>query len=304
MLRKRIIKEVKKYFLIVVLLLVGLAFRLLLSPYGNHIDLIINTGWGNWLWENGPKNFYTNNVWIYAWPTQLPLINSIYSFNFDIYEQVLWYIAYFGEVIVTHHIFPDYFTWLINLRKWFGTDLYQVTPFTNGLLVSMKIIPIVVDILTASMIYIFGMRLLTSKKSLAITAMFLIMPFTWYESALWGQYDQLSSLMVLLAFFILFWKQIGFARFLISPVILVLAFQIKPTVLFLIPFYCVVYLIQKPRMQNFFLGIVASVLAFYLTFKPFVVGNFTGYIVDHIYPAVFNNDRYGLVNHAFNFWQL
>ena len=139
-----------KYFIreniVMLFLLFGaLLFRFFLLPYGNHVDLIINAGWGKWIYENGTKSFYENNNWIFGWPTQLPFINLIYSSNFHLYKRILWYIAYFGEVIKNHNIYPQYFTWLFDLRRWFGTNLYGETPFTNGQIVSMKIIPIFSD---------------------------------------------------------------------------------------------------------------------------------------------------------------
>jgi hypothetical protein len=297
-------KSITNFFLVGFIFLLAFISRLTISPYGNHTDLIINAGWGQWIYENGTKGFYTNNVWIYGWPTQLPLINLIYSYNFVIYQKVLWYISYFSEVIRVHNIFPDYFGWLFGLRDWFGVNLYANTPYTNGLIVSFKIIPVIADLMIAATIYLLGTKATSKMSSLVVASIYLFIPFSWYESSLWGQYDQLAGALVVFSFLLLYVKKYKTFGQLLSPIFFVLALQVKPTNLFVIPLYVFIYLFQKPKLTVVLISFTTAVLATWVCFKPFITGDALVYVTNNILPVVFNNDRYGLVNRAFNFWSV
>ena len=64
-------------------------FRIWLSDKSWHVDMWSNAGWGEWIYEHGPKNFYTNQFWTYSWPTQPPLVNSIYASNKKLFIDIL-----------------------------------------------------------------------------------------------------------------------------------------------------------------------------------------------------------------------
>lgn len=290
----------KNNYLFFLVFLAAFVFRILMSQYGDNYDLYANAGWGKWLYDNGPKGFYENNVWIYAWPTQPPLINLINGFNYYLYEQkLLWYLSYFAAVISTNNIFPQYFTWLFDLVRWFGTDLFKDTPFRNGFLVSMKVLPILSDLIIALVIYFLGGSIANRTKGLSLAALFLFLPFTWYVSSVWGQYDQVSSVLVLLTFLLLYKKY-----FMFSAVLFLFSGQIKPTTIMFIPLYIFYFLYQRPTVINMISSLIGVFGTFWLITKPFTDINPFIYTMEEIYPLVFNPDRYGLVNHAFNFWQL
>ena len=67
----------KKLLAIAAVFFVGLLLRLSLIPFGNNPDILTIAGWGKWIYENGPRGFYENTVWIYSWPTQAPLFLSL-----------------------------------------------------------------------------------------------------------------------------------------------------------------------------------------------------------------------------------
>lgn len=290
----------KKYSFIILVIVLGLIFRLILSPFGDNHDLLSNAGWGEWIYRNGPKGFYENNIWIYAWPTQLPLINLIYGFNYYLFhEKLLWFVSYVEAVIKTHQFFPQHFVFWFDFVYWFGTDLFKDTPYKNGFLISMKIIPMLSDLLIGLVIYIFGIKIVGIKKSLLSSSLFLFLPASWYVSSLWGQYDQLSGLLLVASFLLLYKRS-----FVFSTLLLFMSIQVKPTIILFMPFYIYYFLSLKPSIKSFFLSILVSGLAFILVTIPFTDKNPFIYTYQIIYPKVFNHDRFGLATHSFNFWQM
>lgn len=293
-------KNLKNHRLFIFILFIAVVFRLGLSRFGDNHDLLTNAGWGEWIYKNGAKGFYENSTWIYSWPTQLPLINLIYGFNYYLFDQkLLWFFSYIEAVIKSHQIFPQFFSWWFNFVNWFGTKLFQDTPFRNGFLISMKLIPILADLIIASIIYLVGRKIVGINKSLVVSSLFLFIPFSWYTSSLWGQYDQLSTLFLLSSFLMLYKR-----FFLISSIFLLLSIQVKPTSIFLTPFYIYYFFYLKPSIKSVLLSIIANTFILLALTYQFTDKNPFFYTFQSIYPKVFNNDRFGLVNHAFNFWQM
>ncbi len=289
----------KKHQIIIIVLFIALIFRLFISQFGDNYDLYANAGWGQQIYQHGSKGFYENRVWIYSWPTQLPLINIINGFNYYIFEQkLLWLFAYIEAVIIHHQIFPQYFNWWFDFVNWFGTDLFKDTPFKNGFMVSMKLIPILSDITIGLIIYLFGEKF-NNKRARVISLLFLFIPFSWYVSSLWGQYDQLGTVLVLISFLLLYKKY-----FVISTALLFLSIQAKPTTIFFSLFYTYYFFYQKPSIKSVLYSILLVIFIFVIVVTPFTDKNPFLYSYQTILPKVFNNDRYGLVNHAFNFWQM
>ncbi len=64
----------------------GLLLRLFLSPISFHPDVYSLASWGKWIYENGPKGFYENRIWIYEWPTQFPVFNLLMLFCMYFYK--------------------------------------------------------------------------------------------------------------------------------------------------------------------------------------------------------------------------
>lgn len=288
------------FFLVVVILLLGFVFRLAISHLGFNDDVITNAGWGQWIFEHGTRGFYENNVWTYSWPTQPPLISLIYGFNYWLYVQILWFFSYVSAVIVKHHIFVDSFWWFINFVRWFDKALYAETPFKYGFLISMKLIAIISDVLITVLVYCFSFRKVGSKKALLFSASFLFLPFSWYTSALWGQYDQLAVLLLVISF-ILLYKRLFF----VSVLLLVLSFETKPTGLMLLPIYIVYYVWQKPKIISIMVSALFAFGTVFLLSYPFADRNVFSYTYQVVYPKVFFAGRSGaLATHTFNFWQL
>lgn len=294
-------------------LIIGFVFALVLRfallPYGNHNDLITNTGWSEWIYLHGPKGFYENRVWVYDWPTQLPLVNLIYDFDYVIFGKSLALITIIREFLATAHILPRLTQVWVNFETWFGWTYYSNTPYMTGHVLSLKVIPVLTDIAIALFIFLLGSKFINKKKALFTALLYLFVPYTSYVSSLWGQYDQLSSLSLIAAFYFvyLYANEKGkFKNFLIplSIVFYFVAVEVKPTAVFTFPFYAYYILKQKTKFWQILLSGIVGVGLFYGTTAPFAKGNIFKYTLDTILPKVMFAGRNVLSTQAFNFWEL
>lgn len=283
--------------------------RLVLLPYGNHNDLITNTGWSEWIYLHGPRGFYENKVWIYDWPTQLPLINLIYDFNFVIFGKTLWVISTIRGFLAVHHILPEISKLWFNLETWFGWTYYSSTPFVNGHVLSMKVIPILSDMAIGVVVFLLGLKYADKRKAITTALLYLFIPFTLYISSLWGQYDQLSALCLLLSFYLVYLVKDGKRNLKgwfipLSVIFYFVAVEVKPTAVFTAPFYVFYALKQKPKFWSLILSVFVGLGLFWITTTPFSTGSPFLYTLNTIIPKVFNQTRNVLSTQALNFWEL
>jgi len=310
MLKSKKTKNKKYPFWVILGFVVALTLRVIFLPYGNHNDLITNTGWSEWIYLHGPKGFYENNVWVYDSPTQLPLINLIYYFNYIIFGKSLAIIAAIRGVLTTNNILLPWLTkHLVNFETWFGWTYYGQTPYMTGHVLSMKIIPILADMVIAAVIYLIGLKFVGYKKALITALIYLFIPYTFYISALWGQYDQLSALGLLLSFYFVYlfgMKKQKLRNFCLplSIIFYFLAVEVKPTVAFTLPFYIFCILKQKPSFLELVVPVALGVGLFFVTTFPFASEGVLKYTFNTIYPKVMFSGRNVLSTQAFNFWEL
>lgn len=283
----------------------ALLLRVILLPYGNHNDLITNTGWSEWIYLHGPKGFYENKVWVYDWPTQLPLVNLIYDFNYVIFGKSLAAIGLVKNFFVSTGILPSLGQRWFDFEKLFGWTYYGKTPYMTGHVLSMKIIPIIADLAIGFVIYLLGSKIVNRKKAVITAFVYLFVPYTFYLSALWGQYDQLSALAVLLSFCFI-WRYGEKKRFYYIPISVIcyfVAVEVKPTAAFTLPFYIYYIFRQKPEIWDLVLSALAGMGLFLITTLPFSIGNPVSYMFNTIYPKVMFSGRNVLSTQAFNFWE-
>lgn len=303
-------KSTKKYLpWLIIGFVVGLIIRLALLPYGNHNDLITNTGWSEWIYLHGPKGFYENKVWVYDWPTQLPLVNLIYGFNYIIFGKSLALIAFIREFLTNNHILPYFTKVWIDFENWFGWTYYSTTPYMTGHVLSMKVIPVMTDIIIATFIFLIGSKFASRKRALFTALLYLFIPYTFYISSLWGQYDQLSAASLLFSFYLVYLGGKREDRFrnlfiILSVIFYFIAVEVKPTAFFTAPFY--IYYIFKQKVKFWYIiltGFVGASL-FYITTVPFAGANVFGYTLHTILPRVMFAGRNVLSTQSFNFWEL
>lgn len=282
---------------IFIVFLLGLILRLVLSPLAFHDDLIVNAGWGEWIYKNGSRGFYENNTWTYSWPTQPPLISIIYGFNYFIYEQTRDLFVNLSLFIAIHRLGAGHLLWWFDFVKWFGTNLYFPTHFLTGFLISMKFLAILSDLIIAGIVYVLAKKL--GKMAILFAVIYLFSPFSFYISSLWGQYDQLSFLFLLISFLLLEKKLL-----ILAPVFLLISLNIKPTSLIFIPIFLWVYFRQRPSPKIIFLVLVLGVIISLISLLAFAGNNIVDFVRFDLVPRIVFKAEFRVSTNAFNFWHI
>lgn len=272
--------------------------RLVLSPLAFNGDLLTNAGWGEWIYENGALGFYENTQWLFSWPNQPPLLSYIYGLNFVLYQKLLAGLLALTTFIAVHRLAPTYFLWLFDFVSWFGNATFGSIDYKYGFLTSMKLIPIISDLVIFFLIFFLGRKIANIKRALLVGGLYLFLPFSWYLSSLWGQYDQLGTLLALASFLFLYNK-----RFVLSALFFFLTIYIKPPLLLLSIFYAFLFFSLKPSFKATVFSAMAALAAAWVTTSPFTTGNPILYVMQTVIPKVLYSGRFSLANHTFNLWQ-
>lgn len=156
---------------IVLILLAGLALRLLIAYVlfpgeGLGSDLRLFGRWAQVLVDFGPGGFYSNAGFADYPPG---------------YLWILWLVGLLGNAIAG----------LI------GQSPADVIP------VLLKLPAMLADVAIAYLLYRTAVRWRAPRAGLIAAALFLFIPATWYDSALWGQIDSVGSLLLLGAILLL-----------------------------------------------------------------------------------------------------
>jgi len=288
----------KKLLIPLSIFLVAFLFRLFLTPQTHHVDIFSNSHWGEWIAANGSKGFYEARDWVYSWPTQPPLMSLIYGFDHKLYEFFLETLRDSANIIVKYHLAPGHMIWWFNFVIWFDNPLTSEIWFPVGYLSTIKLLPILADLGIAAFIF-FLARKIKVKKPILWPFLYLFSPFSWYLSALWGQYDQVGFFFLLLAFYLLSKRKL-----ILSPFLLSLSIGIKPTSLIFIPLYLFLYFKNKPNIREFFLGILLVGIVQYLSTKAFTDQNIITYTRETLIPIIFYKSDFRISTNSFNFWHI
>lgn len=284
------------YFLSIILL--GFLIRVYLSFLGFHVDIFSQAHWGEWIFQNGPKGFYTYEIWIYSWPNHPPLSSLIFGFDRWLYQQILDFFRWLTFYIVPH-LAPGHMVWWFDFVRWFDIQRYDVTIFKTGYLAAIKLLPIVADIFISILLFIVAKKQSISK-AVIFPLVYLFSPFSFYLSSLWGQTDNLSFLIVLLAFIFLINKKIT-----ISIILFVVSMHIKPTTFLFIPLFLWFLIKIKPRLISLILGLVGSLIITFAIIAPFTdSSDIIGFTKTYLFPKVFHRAEFRLTTNSFNFWHI
>ncbi len=279
-----------KKFLLILVLVSGMWLRLWLAPKAFHDDIYSNAGWGTWIYQHGPKGFYENNVWVYSWPTQPPLISYIYGWNKSFYVELLGRIAW-----INHQVQKIYYvSWLDNFVQWFAFGIVNIEiPFQIGYLITMKLLPIFADVGIALLMYKLSNRLFWPT-------VYLFFPFSWYLSALWGQYDQVSSLILFLAFLAVTKKKIVW----LSPILAAISILLKPTGLVLMPLLAGMYIWKCKYWKQLIFGGLLGLCVFTKSTSLFADRGEFAYWHHTLIRMVFFKSEFRVSTNAFNAWRI
>ena len=232
----------KRLFLV---LFIALVFRLIISPWPLHVDLLSHAEWGEQIFKHGTKGFYEQSIWTYSWPTQPPLASYMNGLERNIYQFLLELFRNIGHTIVKYHLAPWYMRWWFAFTIWFDQAKYSVeVGYPIGYFMSIKLLPILADLGIATVLYKVAKK--KSKKPLLWSTIYLFSPFSWYLSSLWGQNDQISFLFLLLAFFFESQRRLP----VLTPLLFAISVALKPTSLIFSPFFLFVYLKNHHKKVN------------------------------------------------------
>lgn len=279
---------------LVLILFLGFFLRIFLIPKTFHIDLVDQAEWGQRAFQTTTKNFYIEPNWILSKPNHPPLTILYYKANYFLYRQLslrLNQSKFFLKKLRIINENSNYYKFTDSLDKIDSAE----NPFPRGYLLTLKLIPIISDILIA--IIIFNIAQKKSKKPLVYPSLFLFMPFSWYISSLWGQTDQLSFLFLILSFICINKKST------LSIVLFYLSVAIKPTSITITPLFLFLLHKNKTKISSFINGILISLLITFITFKPFYITNIFDFTFNQLLPRLADRPP-RLSTNIYNFWHI
>lgn len=222
--------HLKKFFISIgCLAFFCLIIRLFFSAFPGFVyDQNAFRFWSQRLAEVGPANFYTTNVY-----TNNPL-GILYHF---------WLVGIINDLLFLGKLPPIFLDILLKLPA-------NVADILTGLLISLILIKNKV------------------KKSLVFVAflIYVLNPFILFDSAIWGQYDGISTLFILLSLYsIVLKKQPVF-----SALFFALAWLLKPQAIAFLPTFVLLQAISFKPIKWFYsaLTIIITIIFFYLPFFP------------------------------------
>jgi Gpi18-like mannosyltransferase len=276
----------------ILIIISALFFRLVLAPVTFHQDLLSQANWGQYISQNGSKDFYSYNVWTFSWPNHPPLASLYYGFCYKVYLQLSSWLNHsvlildrLGFSRGTYANFIESLDHLVSAEK----------PYNSGYFLSLKIFPIVFDILIG--ISIFFLAKFYKKKPYKYLLIYLFSPFTWYVSSLWGQTDQLSFYFAFVAFLLLIKTPV------VAIILFFLAVSVKPTSLFLAPLFLFILVKAKVSIKKIVLGIIVCFVLNLLIFKSFTDANLFDFTRNILLPRIFDRPP-RLTTNSYNFWHI
>jgi len=265
----------------------------LLTGSGVHGDLMMQAGWGQWIFLNHSfRGFYENGIWIYGWPNHPPLISFLYGVGFYIHDWINLLLVNFGNFIALNHLGAAHLKGYYNFVQWFGMAKFPESPFLWGELISMKLIPIISDFVLAFLIY-----KMSGKKWLGI--LYLFSPFSWYESAIWGQNDQLGLIFLLISF----WLLVKNKWVILAPILMAISVGLKPTGFIFGFLFLWLAVKDKKRFLKVLLGGLIT-LGLYVVMAKLISDRTLFNFSVHLQREMFVKGEWWTWANAFNFWHI
>jgi len=283
---------VKSKIILVLILSIAFVFRLVLAPKIFNGDLLSQADWGEYVAYRGPMNLYSQNVWVFYWPNHPPLTNIYYGFCFDVFKELSLRLHQSVLLFKKIHIYSrPYFDFVSS----FDLRVSPGVPFSLGYMLSLKLFPILADIVFGLVIFILAIN--NKQNAYKYVLAYLFLPFSWYLSSLWGQTDQLAFLFVFIAFLLVlkypFW----------SIILFFVGGSLKPTSIFLVPLYLFILYKSKPKYLFVFWGILFCLILNYFIFTSFTDEGFPKFTFERLLPRLFDKPS-RLTTNSFNFWHM
>ena len=288
----------KKNWKTITLLVLAIVFRILLSFLNPHSDLRIQSEWGKWMYvNNGPKGLYEWNVWGCIWPNHPPLISLVYFWAYKIHSFLMYIMSWMGNFIALNRLAPTKFMWFFNFIVWFGQATFETTNYLIGTMVVIKQIMIVADVIIAGIIYYICQKNKVDWKKYVFA--YLLLPFSWYLSSIWGQSDQLSFLFFIIAFSLISSKKYS----ILAPLFFAIAGNLKPNCILLLPLFLFIWYKHKQSFIKLIVGGLGALIFSFWTISWFTDRNLLVFTFKELPKRLTTNE--GLVTlNAFNFWYI
>ncbi|MDD3998563.1 MAG: hypothetical protein PHR98_00460 [Candidatus Shapirobacteria bacterium] len=281
-----------KKLIIVVVICLAIGFRFLLTPTTFHQDLLSQASWGEYIFFASSKTFYSHNIWTFSWPNHPPLTSLYYGYCYKLYRQIslklhqsVIFFSKKGVNFNKYYQFVNGFDELVSPEK----------PFPLGFFLSLKIFPIIFDVLIG--LLIFYIAKINYKNSIKYLIIYLVSPFSWYISSLWGQSDQIQAFLTLVSFIYIFKYPV------LSIFLFYLGVSIKPTSIFLLPLFLFIILKNKTDFKKILLGGILCFVINYLIFIAFTNTDVYDFTLNTLMPRLFDRPP-RLTTNAYNFWHI
>jgi Gpi18-like mannosyltransferase len=267
-----------RYFKAVII--ISIVFRITLAPLTHHSDTIDNLNWGRELVENTMPGFYQRDTADAGPPNYPPGYFLISYTNQRVYkcvEDVLWFV---NDNV---GVFPS------NLYLWFES--------MDGNIFFNKLPPIFADLVIAILLYKLLISLGKIKRAGLVSALYLLLPPSWYISSVWGQTDSLYILPLLGAVYCLVRK-----KYFVATVLYTLSLLIKPIGIFIAPMFGYFY-IRNLKATKLIQNVTLSLLTLVITTAPFLEKFGPIQIFELFKNNVWEVTNYVTAN-AFNIWSV
>lgn len=164
----------------------------------------------------------------------------------------------------------------------------------------LKVPAILADLGIAFIVYWAARRWLGERAGLIAAALYLFIPVTWYDSALWGQVDAVGALLLIASLVLLIEKRSEAAI-----ALAMLAILVKPQeaigLVVVLPVLVRRHLILSGSRRRSLTSAVAGGAALVLPLLPFDIGGIAGLL--RLFQS--DADRYSVLTaNAFNIWAL
>ena len=164
----------------------------------------------------------------------------------------------------------------------------------------LKMPAILADLGIAAVLYWAARRWLGQRAGLIAAALYLFIPVTWYDSALWGQVDAVGALLLIASLVLLIERKSEAAI-----ALAVLAILVKPQeaigLVVVLPVLVRRHLIESGSRRRLVTSAFAGAAALVLPLVPFDIGGVAGLL--RLFQT--DADRYSVLTaNAFNIWAL
>jgi Gpi18-like mannosyltransferase len=127
---------------------------------------------------------------------------------------------------------------------------------------------------------------------------YLLSPFSWYESAVWGQNDQLGMIFLLISF----WLLIKNKWLTLAPILMAISVGLKPTGMIFAPLFMWLAIKNKKQFLKVVIGGIITLVLYGLMAKLISSRDIVAFSL-HLQKEMFVKGEWWTWANSFNFWR-